>query len=707
MRRPCARLAAALFVLGAPGAGALPPADTGQNVSEEISSDETRPDEPTNRFTQELLVTAADPALPTEAVHSGREIEQRSGQDLGYFLRREAGVASFRRGPIGLDPQVRGLQETQVAVLVDGTRTFAAGPARMDSDLAHVSPRAVERLRVVKGPYALTWGAGGLAAIQAETFRPPFGDGGLELGGRAGLAYGDNASTGDVYAGGWGASDALRFQVLAQARSGDDWEDGDGNAVPGDYRSGDARWSLGASLGERGFVEYVGGYQEQSDVDYPGRLLDANYFYTRSHSVELQWSPAAARLDTAFARVYANRKDHRMNNDEKPTAQPNPNRIPPFGIAVDLPTESNTAGFQLALEGNAGDLAWKAGVDGYALRQTATRTISRRDRGVVIFEDVVWPDAETDDLGAYFQLVKNRRNASLAATVRADRVEASAGEVSEFFRANTTGDLDQSETNWSAAVSGRFRLDEGWTLSAGAGRAVRTATALERYSDRFPATKFQIAAEFMGDPGIEPEESFQVDLGAEYRNGPFLFQVDAFHRSVDDYITVTPDPTLPRRLPLSPTTVYRYLNGDEARFSGGEIRVRHRATERVEWSASASYVRGEDKLFDEPVFGLPPLTGRFGLRLEPREALWVDLDWTLVEGQDRVASSRLEQPTPGYSVVDLRFTWEPARSWRWLAGVENLLDKRYVNHLNSFDPFARARIAEQGRNVHAAVEVSF
>lgn len=707
MKRPFVRLAAALLVMGAPGAGALPPAVTGQDSPEEASSDEPRPDDPVNRFTQELLVTAADPVLPTEAVHSGREIEQRGGRDLGYFLRREAGVASFRRGPIGLDPQVRGLQETQVAVLVDGTRTFAAGPARMDSDLAHVSPRAVERLRVVKGPYALTWGAGSLAAIQAETFRPPFGDAGLELGGRAGLAYGDNASAGDVYVGGWGTSDALRFQLLAQTRSGDDWEDGDGNVVPGDYRSGDARWSLGARLGERGLIEYIGGYQEQSDVDYPGRLLDANYFYTRSHSIEVQWSPAAARLDTAFVRVYANRKDHRMNNDEKPTAQPNPDRIPPFGIDVDLPTESNTTGFKLALEGGAGELSWKAGVDGYALRQTATRTISRRDRDIVIFEDVVWPDAETDDLGAYLQVVKNRPGASLAATVRADRVEASAGEVSEFFRANTTGDLDQSETNWNAAVSGRFRLDESWTLSAGAGRAVRTATALERYSDRFPSTKFQIAAEFMGDPGIEPEESFQIDLGAEYRDGSFLFQIDAFHRTVDDYITVTPDPGLPRRLPLSPATVYRYLNGDEARFSGGELSVRHRATERIEWSASASYVRGEDKLFDEPVFGLPPLTGRLGLRVEAREALWVDLDWTLVDGQDRVASSRLEQPTPGYSVLDLRLSWEPARSWRLIAGVENLLDKRYVNHLNSLDPFARARIAEQGRNVHGAVEISF
>ena len=34
---------------------------------------------------------------------------------------------------------------------------------------------------------------------------------------------------------------------------------------------------------------------------------------------------------------------------------------------------------------------------------------------------------------------------------------------------------------------------------------VRTANVLERHSDRFPSTKFQVAAEFMGTPGIEFE----------------------------------------------------------------------------------------------------------------------------------------------------------------------------------------------------------
>jgi iron complex outermembrane receptor protein len=712
MMMPFVRLDAALMVMGVLLLIAAPaPAQERQQQKPvddtAVARQEEGGEEPRAEFRQELVVMAAHPQLATEVVYSGHEIERDSSQDLGCFLRGLAGVSSSRKGAIGLDPQVRGLQETQVGVFVDGTRTFAAGPARMDSDMAHLSPRAVERMRIVKGPYALTWGAGSLSAIQLDTFRPSFGGDELRLSGRLGLAYGDNASASDGYVGLSGANEKVRFQTLVQRRAGGDWEDGAGAVVPGDYRSQDVRWNVGYRLGKGAVVEYTGGYQEQKDVDYPGRLLDADYFYTRSHAVDLQWIPDRARIARVYAQVYTNRKDHRMNNDEKPTAQPMPGRIPPFGLDVVLPTESNTAGARLSLGGNLGALFWTAGLDSYFLEQTANRSIFRRDNGLLLFEDIVWPEARIDDIGAYYQLARRGPGSTLAVTLRADFVDASAGAVSGFFLANTSGGLDQDETSLSAAVSGSFRLGDAWTVTAGVGRAVRTASAMERYSDRLPSSKFQIAAEFMGSPGIGPEESLQFDLGAGYQSAGLVLEIEAFLRTIRDYITVEPDPALPKRLPLSPSLVYRYVHGAEAEFSGVDLRVVHRATDFLEWRSTASYVRGEDTLFDEPVFGLPPLTGQLGLRLTPRSDLWVDLNLTMASRQNRVAEVRLERPTPGYSYLDVLLSLEPSPDWRLSLGVDNAGDKRYVHHLNTLNPFTGERIAEQGFNLRAAVEYSF
>ena len=137
-------------------------------------------------FAQEVTVSALMPEVATELTITAAAIERRVAQDLAQSLRDHAGVTALRRGAINLDPSVRGLYAEQIGVFVDGTRTFAAGPARMDSGLSHVSPHALQSLRVVRGPYALTWGAGTLSAIRADTFRPAFSQGAFDVGGRAG-----------------------------------------------------------------------------------------------------------------------------------------------------------------------------------------------------------------------------------------------------------------------------------------------------------------------------------------------------------------------------------------------------------------------------------------------------------------------------------------------------------------------------------------
>ncbi len=68
------------------------------------------------------------------------------------------------------------------------------------------------------------------------------------------------------------------------------------------------------------------------------------YFYTRSNAVGLTWNPAGGALSEIRGQFYLNLKDHLMNNEEKPTARPMPGRTPPFGLLVDIPTESNTVG---------------------------------------------------------------------------------------------------------------------------------------------------------------------------------------------------------------------------------------------------------------------------------------------------------------------------------------------------------------------------
>jgi iron complex outermembrane receptor protein len=659
-------------------------------------------------FEQEIVVTAVMPEVATELVMTAREVERRAVRDVAAALREESGVNAVRRGPINLEPTIRGLFEAQIGMFVDGTRTFAAGPARMDSDISHVSPHMMQAVRVVKGPYALTWGSGTLSAIQVETFKPAFSGGEFVVGAQAGYTYSGNGDSNDGFAGLWGRSDRVRFTFLHNTRTGSDYEDGDGNVVPGNFESFETRWGLGLRPKPELTVEYSGGYQKQNDINFPGRLLDAAFFETQSHAFDVGYTPRSGRVSEVFGQVYANLKDHAMNNDSKPTAMNMPGRVPPFALDVNIDTTSDTVGGRFHVALDQGTLNYKAGLDIFHLAQNANRTVARQSNGFLIFSDIVWPDATVVNTGGYGQVVYDRGRARFGGTVRVDYEDVSAGEVSQFFRDNTTGELDQSDASVSAAVNTSVRVTETMVLNLGLGRAVRQPTVMERYSDRFPATKFQIAAEFMGNPALVAEESLEFNIGAVVRVLEATLEGDFFYRHIDNYITVLPDPSLSRRLPLSPLPVYRYINGDAARFTGYDVKAESPVGVYADLRAGWTYTWAEDSFFDEPLFGIAPFEQRYALNVHtPNRARWVELSVTNAAAQDRVAQMRFEQPTQGWTRVDLLAGLAVAEGFTIKLGLENLTDEFYATHVNSLNPFTRQRIAEIGRSFYFGAEYGF
>jgi len=380
---------------------------------------------------------------------------------------------------------------------------------------------------------------------------------------------------------------------------------------------------------------------------------------------------------------------------------------PPFALDISLPTEADTfggagrAGFELSP-------GWRmqAGFDFYNLDQDARRFVSRRSNGFLIFNDVVWPDAEINDQGVYVQTSKTYERGEIAAAFRMDFVQTGAGRPSDFFLANTSGELDQTETNPNFSINGRYRLADGVSVGGGFGRVVRTANSLERFSDRFPSTKFQIAAEFLGDPAIEPEVSYQGDASLNLSYTDFSLQFGGFLRRINDYITVAADPDLPKRLPLSPPTVFRYLNGDHANFRGWYFGIRYRPIRIAELRVQGNHVLGDEISEDvpqiglsEPILGIPPHQITSALRLfEPTGRFWAEFSALKVWDHMRVAASRFERPSPGFTVFNLRFGARLPGQFTLHLGVENLGDKNYFQHLNSPNPFTGQRVLEPGRS---------
>jgi iron complex outermembrane receptor protein len=481
----------------------------------------------TPSMVEAVVVRAAPDESIAGSVMNGDDVHSSVEPGLGRILREVPGVAAVRRGALGLDPVVRGLREDQIATVVAGGRTFPACPGRMESGIGHIDPEAVSRIEVVKGPYALEHGAGVLSAVIVDLERPDrFDDHSLAGRLRVGGQTNTEATSGHLTV--EGGNRRSGYLVSLTSRNGNDYEGGGGTEVPGDYESDDLRLLAEWDLQEHATLSVDLGYLDQGRIDYPGRAMNARLLDARSYRIGYE---ALAGGDTFLGyrlSVHSNRVDHAMDNEGKPNAQM---------MRAVADTEVNTTSATLAFDWSGPGRGFlSAGLDAYHLNQNGNRIIHRVSDGALLFDDAIWADARIRDVGAFMQqslFVGEHQEWTWG--VRMDGVKARSDPPSQYFLDNTEGDLHQEEFNVSAAVHWKTWFQDRWSLTAGLGRAVRTASALERYSDRFPSTRFQVSAEFLGNPEIDPETAHQLDVGVKREGRRFDWKLDAFYREIEEH----------------------------------------------------------------------------------------------------------------------------------------------------------------------------
>ncbi|HEY2783830.1 MAG TPA: TonB-dependent receptor [Fimbriiglobus sp.] len=262
----------------------------------------------------------------------------------------------------------------------------------------------------------------------------------------------------------------------------------------------------------------------------------------------------------------------------------------------------------------------------------------------------------------------------------------------------------------SAFLSSEFKIDENVTASASVGHAERPPTLTELYaSGPFIGTLQQGTSRLIGDPNISPEKLTQFDVGLKGDYGWFQAGVNGFYAFVHDYITYDANKTSTD----GSLTQVVFTNTDLATLAGFEAYGQANLTGWLTGFGTVSYVQGIDQTHTdvrrpanvqssrrndpatrdfsadtEPLPQIPPLEGRIGFRLHPEsdKPRWqLEFSARMVAGQNSVATSLGEQPTPGFTTFDVRGFWQASDRLLLTAGVENIGDRLYREHL---DPIA-------------------
>jgi len=323
------------------------------------------------------------------------------------------------------------------------------------------------------------------------------------------------------------------------------------------------------------------------------------------------------------------------------------------------------------------------------------------------------PNFTTTQGGAfYFHEYKPKTNLILNAGIRLDGARHDIEEHLQpiYSRLEPTGafdqrnpDIDRSLLNFSGAGGLSWIINNSNNLKFNFGSSYRIPTAIELASNGVHHGNFRHE---VGNPNLESERSYQVDLSYAYRTKDFNLVFSPFASYYDGYIYLAPTGRF-STLPAS-SMLWEYKQNN-AVFAGGEIKSEYAITKGLRISVAAEYVWNHN--LDT---GLPlPLTPPFSLlsRIEYNKQLpgkvmenfYVFGEMRVVSDQNRV--DRNERRTEGYSVYEAGLGMD-LRIHRQLIRLnvtgQNLTDEYYFNHLSRY---RLLNLPEQGRNINFSIKV--
>ncbi|WP_043581875.1 TonB-dependent copper receptor [Geminisphaera colitermitum] len=615
------------------------------------------------------LEVRIDPQTPAQPIPA---------QDGADILKTVPGISVSRKGGTGGEVILRGSAGSRLDILVDHESILGGCPNRMDPPTAYIFPGAYDSVTVLKGPQTVLYGPGNSAGVVLFEAGPVHLDqptASLD----ASLVFGSfdrNDQLASVLAG----TPDFYVRVEAVRSESHDYEDGNGDKVHSHYERSTERVALGWTPDKNTVIELHGALS-QGEAAYAHSMMDAARLDRQNVGLRFEKRELTPLVESLEASFYYNHIDHVMDNYSLRTFTPTMMMPMPMSsnpeytlwggraLATLAPAENTRldVGGDFRLGGHSKESVDDAQIDNYGFFAEATQTLATRHR--------------------------------LIAGLRLDTWRA---EDKRTATASPTGGDDRNET----LPAGFLRYEQDLsaipvTVYVGIGYTQRAPDYWEMFS-------YQSAGSTSAFD-TDPEKTTQLDIGATWKKGPLTAFVSGFANDVSDYILIEKTGS-----GMMAKTIARNI---DARSLGGEAGFGYTFGGGWQLDASIAYVRGENRTDDLPLAQQPPLEGRIGISYTT--PVWsLGALARLVDRQDRYAVNQGSVAgqdigaTGGFAVFSINGGWRINSHALLTAGIDNLFDKTYAEHVNRAgdgDPAyaTNVRVNEPGRTLWMKLQVTF
>lgn len=645
------------------------------------------------------------------------DLDKQSGRpaaDGAELLRSVTGLSLGRFGGRGLEPVLRGQSQGRINVLLDGAYVHGGCPNRMDPPTSFAAVNSYERIVVLKGVQTLQYGGGGSGGtLLFERDNEPSQEG---ITGSLRAGSSSNGMTSDMALDVAWSGERTYLRMNMEDRSADSYKDGDGETVRSAYDEQSIYLAAGLRLRYQDRLELAYEHTRTDDALFPGAGMDAPMDESDQFRLRYQGYDIGP-LTTLRAELYSADVEHLMDNYS--------NRELTMGTALRVPSASDTVGARVIGELQpSADVQLMVGVDYQARERTATRFMGPAPGMDTLVNAYMWPDTSLDQFGLFSELSWTIDDTVIKAGLRYDRVTADADTVDldppapalaspnalyqQYY--SLTHNDEITENNLGGLLRIEHRLGDSWMGFAGVSRTLRTADASERF---LGAANPVPMMRWIGNPGLDPEAHQQLDTGLVFQSHNHRVDTVLFYDDVSDYILRDRAHGQAGVLQSDNASIYRNV---DARLYGVEGNWQWTGDNGWETSISLAWVRATNTDEDRPIAQTPPLNG--SVRIAYNRDTWragADLRWSAdqdrVEANPSMDSGLDAGATPGWGVLDLFGRMNLGTFGALSAGVDNVFDRTYANHLNrgNRDPFypEALRVNEPGRVLWARYEYTF
>lgn len=662
---------------------------------------------------------------------SDNDIQQKPLQSIADIIKDQPGISIVRDGIWGSELNIRGLSRENIVTLIDGNRIVTS--TDISARLSMIDMNDIERIEIIKGASSSIYGSGATGGIVNIISKTPKLYERFSIDGKIASEYNSVNNLSVLSTNLYGGTSYLTGKFSGSFRKADNTKTPSGilkNSQFEDYSLAgsvnilpfsDHRIKLDYQLFKAENVGIPGSslFPNQADVRYP---IEKRELFSAGYEVQ-NITKVFYKVSLKYSRQYIKRKVENIPYTVQniPASGTTPaRRISVLKIEPEADHNNNNLQFYTHfLFANRFNLItgfdyWDRKYNGFRQRfqkievLNASGDVTSTTNRIIAEKPL--PNSEMKSMGLFLQgdtkVIDNKL--SVLTGLRYDLINILGSETLNPLYEINNGVLNPKpagqkilwteraakDNSYSGNLGLKYSFNSNLDFTLGLAYAFRSPSLEERF-------QFIDLGSFVrvGNPDLKSETGKSIDFGIRYYANNFKIISSLFYNAFDNLVSELPGKFDGRDARIK-------TNIGEARLYGFDFRTEYNFYSDYVFYSNLAYVKGDDLTSNSDLPQIPPLNGLFGYKMGLLDLFQIDVSSNVFAEQNKVAIGELK--TPGYATFNFYVNTVPIYLFntkvRFFAGVENIFNKSYRDHLSSTRGLIKL---EPGRNIFVKLAVDF